>query len=223
MNRKRKLVVAGVAALAVAVTGGAVAATKATSPRAESRAVVNDAAKQLGVEPSELTAALPKALANRVDAAVESGRLTKAEGDALKARINSGEVPLFGLGHRGGPHFHMHKLKAAADYLGLTQAQLRTQLRDGKTLAQIARDRDKSVDGLVDALVAEATDQLDQAVEDGRITQAQANEMKAGLEERITDFVNNGQLRFRFRGGRGFHSEPGLRSGPASLPAPPLL
>jgi polyhydroxyalkanoate synthesis regulator phasin len=226
---KRRIIVAGVATLAVAVTGGAVAATRATSPKAESQAVVNDAARQLGVQPSELTAALRKALANRVDEAVDAGRITKAEGDALKARINAGEVPLFGLPHRGGlrgmgrggPHFHAHKLEAAAGYLGLTQAQLRTQLTSGKTLAQIARDRDKSVDGLIDALVDEAEDQLDQAVEDGRLTQAQANEMKAGLRGRITDFVNNGRLRFH-RAGPRFHPMPGLRDGPAfSSPAIP--
>ena len=144
---KRKVIVAGVAALAVAVTGGAVAATKADSRKAESQAVVNDAAKQLGVQPSELTAALKKALSNRVDAAVKAGRITKAEGDAMKARINSGDSPLFGGGHRGfgkgghGPHFKLHGLDAAASYLGLTEAQLRTQLSSGKTLAQVAKAR----------------------------------------------------------------------------------
>lgn len=229
---KRKVIVAGVAALAVAVTGGAVAATKATSRKAESQAVVNDAAKQLGVQPSELTSALKKALANRVDAAVTAGRITKAEGDAMKARINSGDFPLFGGGHRGGkfghgPGFHLHGLDAAASYLGLTEAQLRTQLSSGKTLAQVAKARDKSVDGLVDALVKDANAKLDQAVKDGKLTQAQATEIKQGQRERLADFVNNGQLRFKFRDGnrdgRFSHPEPGLQdTGPASLPAPIL-
>jgi polyhydroxyalkanoate synthesis regulator phasin len=227
---KRRLIVGGVAALAVAVTGGAYAATRDTNPRQESQAVVNDAARQLGVQPSELTAALRKALANRVDEAVRDGRLTKAEGDALKARINSGEVPLFGGPHRGfgkfgrGPDFHLHGLEAAASYLGLTQAQLRTQLNSGKTLARVARDRDKSVDGLIDALVEAQNEKLDQAVKDGRLTQAQANEIKQGQRRRIADFVNNGQFRFRFRDrdrgpdGPGFFPpEPGLRNGPADL------
>lgn len=227
---KRKLVVAAVAAGAIAVTGGAVAATRDGNPRQESQAVVNDAARQLGVQPSELTAALRKALANRVDEAVRDGRLTKAEGDALKARINSGQLPLFGGPHRGfgkfgrGPHFHLHSLEAAASYLGLTRAQLRTQLNGGKTLAQVARNRDKSVDGLIDALVDAQNEKLDQAVEDGRLTQAQVNEIKQGQRQRIADFVNNGQLRFRFRDrGRGperpgfFPPEPGLRDGPAEL------
>jgi hypothetical protein len=228
---KRRMIVGGVAALAVAVTGGAYAATRDTTPRQESQAVINDAAQQLGVQPAQLSSALRKALANRVDAAVADGRITKAEGDALKARINSGDFPLFGGGpHRGlgrfghGPGLHFHpQVEAAASYLGLTEAQLRTQLNSGRTLAQIARSRDKSVDGLVDALVKAQNAKLDQAVKDGRLTQAQANEIKQGQRERIADFVNNGQFRFRFRDrGRGpdgsfFHPEPGLRDGPAEL------
>jgi hypothetical protein len=227
---KPKVIVAGVAALAVAVTGGAVAATKANSSKAESQAVVDDAAKQLGVQPSELSAALRKALANRVDAAVKAGRITKAEGDAMKARINSGDFPLFGGPHRAfgkfghGPHFHLHGLDAASSYLGLTEAQLRTQLNSGKTLAQVATARDKSVDGLVDALVKDANEKIDQAVEDGKLTKAQADEIKQGQRERLADFVNNGRLRFKFRdrGGPDFHPERGLRDGPALFPAPIL-
>jgi polyhydroxyalkanoate synthesis regulator phasin len=230
---KRRVIVGGVAALAVAITGGAYAATRDADPRQESQAVINDAARQLGIEPNELSSALRQALASRIDAAVEDGRLTKEEGDALKQRIQSGEFPLFGGPHRGfgrhghgpGPMFHLHSLDAAASYLGLSQAQLRTQLNSGKTLAQVARDRDKSVDGLVDALVEAQNEKLDQAVEDGRLTQAQANEIKQGQRERISDFVNNGQFRFRFRDrGRGpdgpsfFHPEPGLRDGPALFP-----
>jgi polyhydroxyalkanoate synthesis regulator phasin len=206
---KRKLLVGGVAVLAVAVTGGAYAATRDTTPQQESQAVVNDAANELGVEPSELTAALRQALANRVDQAVEDGRLTKAEGDALKARINSGDFPLFGGPYRGFKHFghwpepliHKDSLDTAASYLGLTEAQLRTQLNNGKTLAQVARDRDKSVDGLIDTLVKAQNESLDEAVEEGKLTQAEANQIKQGQRERIADFVNNGQLRFRFHGG----------------------
>ena len=226
---KRRIIIGGVAVLAIAVTGGAYAATRDTTPQQESQAVVNDAAKQLGVQPSELSAALRKALANRVDAAVKAGKITKAEGDALKARINSGQFPLFGGPHRGfgrfghgpGPHFLPH-LEAVATYLGLTEAQLRTQLSSGKTLAQIAQAQNKSVDGLVDAMVKAQNEKLDQAVEDGRLTQAQANQIKQGQRQRIEDFVNNGQLRFRHRGrspdGPGFsHPSSGLRDGPAEL------
>src|SRR5919199_2695166 len=98
---KKKTLVLGVAG-AVAVAGGGVgiAATQGGSAKDESQAVIDDAAKQLGVEPNALSKALKTALEHRIDAAVAAGRLTKEQGDELKARIASGSFPLFG----GGPH-----------------------------------------------------------------------------------------------------------------------
>ena len=107
MNAKRKVVIGVAAGLLLVGAGGAFAAGRLSLPKEERQAVINDAAKQLGIEPAKLSAALTKALQNRVDAAVADGRLTKAQGDALKARIAAGDTPLlFGGGpHRGGPGF----------------------------------------------------------------------------------------------------------------------
>src|SRR6185436_1629996 len=93
-NGKRKLVVGVAAGLLLVGAGGAFAAGRLSSPKEENQAVINDAAKQLGIEPAKLSAALTKALQNRVDAAVKAGRISKAEGDALKARIATGDAPL---------------------------------------------------------------------------------------------------------------------------------
>ena len=81
-------------------------------------------------------------------------------------------------------------LDGAADYLGLTEAELHERLRDGQTLAEIAKAEGKSVDGLVQALVAAGKERLDQAVEDGRITAAQRDEMVERLESKIDALVN---------------------------------
>src|SRR5919109_5037707 len=199
MTRMQKLG-AGVAALvAISGAGAAVAATKLRSPQEDS-AVVNDAAKQLGVTPERLTNALKTALKNQIDEAVTAGRLTKAEGDRMKARIDANEFPLLGppfrFGFRHGPGerdfrfgLHFHKLDAAAAYLGMTESALREQLESGKTLAQLARDRSKSVNGLVDALLAEAKEHIAEAVENGRLTEAEADDLVAGLKERLTNLV----------------------------------
>ncbi len=191
---KRKLVASAVVTVAVAGGGGAIAATQLGSPAEESRTIVNDAARQLGVEPQTLTAALKKAFANRVGAAVAAGRLTKAEGDALKSRIQSADFPVLGGprgGHRQFGHVrHLGDLATAATYLGLTDAALRSELVAGKTLADVAKAKGKSVDGLVDALVAESRKHLDAAVAAGRLTRARADELAANLEQRITDLVN---------------------------------
>jgi hypothetical protein len=206
MDRKRKLVIGAAAVLAVAGGGVAIGATQLGSPSEESQAVVNDAAKQLGVTPTALSNALKQAMMNRVDAAVAAGKLTKAQGDALKTRIQAGSLPLF-FGFRGpGEYRHFGAdIAVAASYLGITEDQLRTDLQSGKTLAQLAKDKGKSVDGLVSALYNAEKKELDQAVSDGRLTKDQEQTILANLKQRITGKVNGTLPRFdrhfdRFRG-----------------------
>jgi uncharacterized protein YidB (DUF937 family) len=229
-SRKLKLAGAIVAVLAIAGGGAAIAATRAWSPHEESQAVIDDAAKQLGVTPAQLSEALKKALENRVDEAVAAGRLTKAQGDELKQRIESNDVPLpfgfFGF-HHGlatpgffGPFASLH---TAASYLGLTEAQLRAALGQGKSLAQIAQEKGKSVDGLVQELVKAANERIDAAVASGKITKSDADDVKADLKDRITHLVRGTFARHPpfgfevpwdgFRGFRGFRAprlEPGF-------------
>jgi hypothetical protein len=203
---KRSFIAGAVAALGVAGTGAALAATQLGSPKEESQAVIDDAAQQLGIDSAKLSAALTKALQNRVDAAVAAGRLTEAEGAALKARIGSGDAPLlFGGGHRVG-FGHGPDLSTAASYLGLTETQLRTQLESGKTLAEIARDQSKSVDGLVQALVDAKTEKLDAAVAAGRLTEAQKQAILTDLKQRMTELVNGTMP--ALHGPRGFGGPP---------------
>lgn len=222
-SHRRKLVAGAVAALAVAGGGAAIAATQ-LGAGSESQAIVSDAAKQLGVSPTALSNALKKALQNRVDAAVAAGRLSKAEGDALKARIGSSAFPAvpFFLGGRlhENHDFRFHHgfgddLKAVASYLGLTEAELNTQLQAGKTLAKIATEHGKTADGLVQTLVDTKTKELDAAVKAGRLTKADETMLLAHLKERMTELVN-GTMRphfFEHNGppaGRPFFHPPGL-------------
>jgi hypothetical protein len=220
MAMRRKLIAGAAAALAVGGAGAGVAATKlASSPGADSKAIVNDAAKNLGVEPSKLSAAIKKALSDRVDKAVADGRLTKAQGDELKQRIQSDDFPLFGppaFGPGfGPPHPFFHGLDGAAGYLGLTEAELRARLNSGKTLAEIAEAEGKSVDGLKDALAKDAKAKLDAEVKEGHLTKAEEQRVLKDFDSRIDELVN-GKLQFRFREhrgpgfhGRGFGSDRG--------------
>jgi polyhydroxyalkanoate synthesis regulator phasin len=217
MTRIQKIAVGGALVLAVSGAGGAVAATKLRTPEQESRAVLNDVAGQLGVTPERLSNAFKTALKNRIDQAVKDGHLTQAEATRMKAAIDRESVPMlgpgFGFGH-GGPRLHRehHGLEAAAKYLGMTEAALRTQLQSGKTLAEVAKDRNKSVDGLVTALVAEKKARIEQAVKDGHLSQAQADELVAGIKEHVSAMVNG-----RFERRREHHFGPlGPRGPPGS-------
>jgi hypothetical protein len=83
--------------------------------------------------------------------------------------------------------------EAAAEALGITTDELRQALRDGATLAEVAALQGVDVQVVIDAMVAEARDHIEQAVEDGRLTREEADEKLAELTERITDVVNNGR------------------------------
>jgi len=74
----------------------------------------------------------------------------------LSIRIGGGKP---GLDVEAGGPF-----KAAADYLGLSGEQVKTELEAGKSLAEIATEHGKSVDGLEQALVAAATADIQKAV-----------------------------------------------------------
>ncbi len=214
MKKRTKLAAGAGAALAVVGAGGALAADRLT-PKEQSKAVVEDAAKQLGVDPAKLNDALQKALENRIDEAVKDGRLTEAQGKAMKQRIESGDFPLFGGPGFGGPrgfgHHGFRDLDAAAAYLGVDEDTLRQRLRDGDTLADVAKDTGKSVEGLVTAIVASTTKRLDEAVAAGRITKAQRDEIVAGLKARSTAIVNGDFPAFKGRGGPGFPPGFGFR------------
>jgi hypothetical protein len=234
MNRTTKLGLAVVAAAAAVGAGGAFAASKLTADD-RSQAIIDDAAGRLGVQPSALSDALKKAIEKQIDADVAAGRLSKDQGDALKKRVEAGEVPLVGGGygfpHRfefgfglGGHGILAAGLAEAATYLGITVDQLRTQLQSGKTLAQVAKDNGKTVDGLVTALTDAASKKLDALVADGHLTRAQADEIESDLKQDITDIVNgtfrrqNGLPRM-FHGPRFFRGAPPLN--PQQTPTTP--
>jgi hypothetical protein len=217
LTRKQTIFIGAATLVAAAGGGVAVAASGGGSPSQESKAVIDDAAKQLGIPSSKLSDALKQALVNQVDAAVAAGRLTKEQGAELKQRLESGDFPLIGGLHREGGHHlgFFGGLDAAAAYIGVTEAQLRTQLENGKSLAQVAKDHDKTADGLVAALVADAKQKLDKAVSAKRITQDQADEMLTRLKQRIADLVNatGGAGPLFGRHGEGFRH---VDSGPVS-------
>ena len=91
-----------------------------------------------------------------------------------------------GPGGPGGPG-----TAAIGDYLGLTQAELKADLQDGQTLAQIAVAQGKTVGGLEAAIVADAKTHLDAAVAAGKLTSSQEASILADLGSHVADRVNS--------------------------------
>jgi len=96
-----------------------------------------------------------------------------------------------GPGGRGGPGgLRINDEAAAATYLGMTEADLRTKQQAGQTLAQIAVAAGKTRDGLIAAMVADGNAKIDAALAAGTITAAQATERKATLTTHVTAEVD---------------------------------
>lgn len=167
-----------------------------------------------GDETDEVIAALVAEATEHLDAGVAAGRLTPAQADERRARVQERITALVnrtpGKGERGGRRAGGRRaekisLSVAASALGTTEEALRTELQAGKTLAAIAGDKTPA---LIEALVTAAQAHIDRAVTDGKLTAEQAAERKAGLTERITARVNATRAAGAGHGG-------GHRRGPA--------
>ena len=198
LQLRHKLLIAGATAAAAASAGGAYAATQSdTNPR---QAFLNDVAKHLNVSPAALSSAVKAALNDRINAAVKDGQITQAQAKQLEQQLSKGgaPVPFFFAGPPGqfprGKQFLARRgggtLHAAAVYLGLSNAQLMADLASGKSLAQVAKARGKSVSGLEQLLITAETKRVNQLQSSGAITKAQQQKILSRMSARVNKLVN---------------------------------
>jgi hypothetical protein len=76
-----------------------------------------------------------------------------------------------GRGGPGGPGW----LPAVADALGMTRAELLAELSAGRSVAEIAADRNVALDELIDTLLEKVRARLDNAVANGKLSQEEAD------------------------------------------------
>lgn len=115
-----------------------------------------------------------------------------------------------GLG-LGGPEDS--PIAIAAEQLGMEPDALLTELQAGKTVAELAEANGISLDAIVDAVVTAHSERLATAVENGRITQEEADArletLRTDLTERLSQPFEAGQG----FGGRGFGGRGGMGEG----------
>lgn len=197
--RMRTAVVAGTIAVA-GITGFAFVRPALLSASASTSAGTASPTPASSAQPDQPKPGPPDHLRERLKDVladlVKAGTLTQKQADAVAEKL--GEIGIRGPQGRGGPHLHLGgsgfeaALDTAAKALGITTDELRTALRNGDTLAEVAQRQKVAVAKIVDALVAAATQRLDDAVADGRLPQARADRLKAQLHEQFTRLVNRG-------------------------------
>ena len=230
MGARRIATIALSGALLAGGTGAAIAAvTKDERAKAEQE-VLDSAAKKLDVTPEKLRDALAAAQDEQLDEAVKAGDLTQKQADAIKAaRKASGHVlgggPFGGGLHmRGGPVPRLHQFKGPgrpglhlrggildglAKALGISEDKLHGQLRDGKSVAEIAKAEGKSLADVKAALKASTKAQLDKAVAAEDLTRKQADAMLENFDEKFDALAAGKKLRFRGHDERRAVPRPG--------------
>jgi polyhydroxyalkanoate synthesis regulator phasin len=130
---------------------------------------------------------------------VDDGTITQAQADKVIAAVVAAR-PMGG--HDGGPMGRGHRgpggpggligqgLDVVATTLGVTTDEVRTALQSGQSVADLAVSKGKTAQDVIDALVNEATTKINDKVTAGDMTQAQADQLIAGLTTGITAFVN---------------------------------
>jgi hypothetical protein len=209
MKNVKKLILAGVVGmlvLGVLATAGLVAgvasAQTPTPPTTQSGTDLNQyfwqsLADRLGTTVDKLTQAFKDAAKDTVAKGLSEGQMTQSQADEANGRIDTWQpgqggpwgMPFGGhdrgwggMGHHGFGFEGQAILDAAAKTLGMTTADLTTELQSGKTLADIAAEKKVDVAALKQAMIDAAKAQVDQAVTDGKLTQAQADQLKTKID-----------------------------------------
>jgi hypothetical protein len=191
-----------------AVSAAATDAKKNTDRVGQKSALLDAAAKALGLTTKQLTDKLSDGKTTIADVATQQkvdlnkviDAMASADRDRISAIVNE-PWPKFGApGERakdGVPGLHGLfgrlgdvALDPVAKALGITPAELKTDLGNGQSIADIAKAKKVDLNKVIDSLVADASAKIDQAVKAGHLDQAMADKIKSGLRSTITDLVN---------------------------------
>jgi len=146
-------------------------------------------AVEIGKTQAEINAAFQRAIADTLADEVKAGHLTQAQADKIKQRL-AGRTPCsFGSFKPHGARleaFMQQYVAAAASALGISETQLKTDLRNGQSLSQVAAAQKVSEADFRTKLIAGLKPALDKAVADKRITSTQ--------EQAILDRLKTGKL-----------------------------
>jgi len=167
--------------------GSSTAAGPRANASAACQAYAGHLAKQLGVTPAKLDAAALAAAKATVQDQVTSGKITQAQADKIEARLPassagfcSGAISELG---RARVSLAMNTyLTAAASALGVTETELKADLKAGQSLSQIAAAKNISEADFKTKVSAAIKAKLDAAVAAKTITQAQEDAQLAKLQ-----------------------------------------
>jgi hypothetical protein len=182
-------------------TAGATVATVAPQANTSSTLCsdfVSHFSADLNTSQGAVNGAFQKAIGETLADQVKSGKLTQAQADAVKQRL-AGKAPCAITGGLQAPStgakvgvYRQALLTAAASALGITDATLKADLRQGMTLSQIAAAQKPAVTEAQfrSRLIANLTPLLDKAVTNKKLTAVQEQAILKRLQAGPIPFWN---------------------------------
>ncbi|WP_211289825.1 hypothetical protein SPSIL_029900 [Sporomusa silvacetica DSM 10669] len=150
-------------------------------------------AKEHGVSEADLTACMTKQMTERIDEDVKAGRIQENQAVQMKADMEkhiadiiNGKAPI----HGDGPMSHMFHNVKLLSLLNMDEETLKTEMKSGKSLLTIAKEHGVSEQSLKELMLAEMAQRIDQDVKEGRIPADKAKQLKANMENRVSDMIN---------------------------------
>ncbi len=212
---KTKIIAAAAAVLVVlAAIGGTVVLAQSNTPGSGPSAQAgtdqqsaadqctqfrNDLAQRLNVSPDKLQQAFKDTAKDMVDQAVTNGKLTQQQAATLKQKIDNAQGKCFPfgaaiLGARARQLAQGAMLKvgfsAAAKALNMTDAQLKSALQSGQSIADVAKAQNVDLQAVKTAVINAEKSAIDQALQNGRLTQTQADNLKSMLDKNGDNILN---------------------------------
>lgn len=173
---------------------------------------IADVAREHGVDPTTVVNAVVASATQSIDQAAANGTIDANRAAQLKERLPQLADRLVNKKHERGEGRHGRRLLkdalgVAAKTIGVSQDDLKSALKNGKTIADVAKDHKVDPSKVVDAIVDAAKKRIDAAVKDGKLDKDRAKTLESKLPD-IAKKLVNGKLRKERGEHRGQNTSP---------------
>jgi len=150
---------------------------------------ISKLAANLGIDQSIVETAINNTRQQILDEAVQEGKITQEQADKISSNPICGLAGGFGfLNGKEGPGelglaARGRNLDDMANILGITAEELKAEMESGKNMEQIATEHGLTMEQFHEKTLELRKAEISQALENGEITQEQADKMLEGLEK----------------------------------------
>ncbi len=153
-------------------------------------------ASEHGSSGAAVISALTTAADAKVTAALNAHKITPARAQKLDARIPTVVANFVNKPHQHAVRADLRGLakdavQLTAKTIGITPKELRSEVKGGKTVAQVASEHGSSATAVTAALVKGIDAKITALVNAHKLTSAQGQALEAKVPAKVANFVNN--------------------------------